>query len=192
MTPWGLFWQAKAQRTVVQKPASIAMTAVWIIPIAVAPPMSMVEQKAGVMPRKAATRDAQPCCSPMMAGIRTRTPSIASRDTPASSIAFRAASRVNPIVLVPGSLPKRERPIPAIAQRPRSRATSAIATEREDRAADELPLPALVLGPDLAVDRYLPVLLANGGHRPATGDHLARPGELREARPEAADRPDAA
>src|SRR5437773_1673615 len=101
MTPCGLFWQAKAQSTVEQKPASIAMTAVWIMPMAVAPPMSMVEQKEGVRPRKAATREAQPCCSPITAGIRARTPSIASRATPQSSIARLAAPSVKPIVPVP-------------------------------------------------------------------------------------------
>ena len=115
MTPCGLFWQAKAQSTVEQNSASIAMTAVWIMPIAVAPPMSMVEQKEGVRPRKAATREAQPCCSPITAGIRARTPSIASRATPQSSIARLAASSVKPIVLVPGSFPKRDRPTPAMA-----------------------------------------------------------------------------
>jgi hypothetical protein len=53
MMPCGLFWHANAQRTVVQNPASIAMTAVWIIPMPVAPPMSMVEQKV--------RRDAEEC-----------------------------------------------------------------------------------------------------------------------------------
>ena len=129
ITPCGLFWHAKAQSTVVQKPASIAMTAVWTMPIAVAPPMSMVEQKAGVMPRKAATREAQPCCSPMIAGMRTSTPSISSRRIPQSSTARLAASSVKPMALVPGSLPKRDSPIPAIAQRSRSRVGSRMSLE---------------------------------------------------------------
>ena len=46
------------------------------MPTAVAPPMSMVAQNDGVMPRNAATRDAQPCCSPICAGMRQSTPSI--------------------------------------------------------------------------------------------------------------------
>ena len=79
ITPCGLFWHAKAQSTVVQNPASIAITAVCTMPMAVAPPMSMVEQNVGVTPRKAATRDAQPCCSPITAGMSTSTPSMASR-----------------------------------------------------------------------------------------------------------------
>src|SRR5437870_9368046 len=161
MTPCGLFWQAKAQSTVEQKPASVAMTAVWIMPIAVAPPMSMVEQKEGVRPRKAATREAQPCCSPITAGMRANTPSIASRATPASSIARLAASSVKPMVLVPGSLPKRERPMPAMAWRSRSRLGSGIlrAAEGQRRASDQLSLARLVLGPDLALDQALGALV---------------------------------
>src|SRR5579862_1838485 len=194
ITPCGLFWQANAQRTVVQKPASIAMTALCTMPIAVAPPMSIVEHNAGVMPRNAATRDAQPCCSPMIAGMSTRTPSIASRSTPQSSIARFAASSVNPIVLVHGSFPKRESPMPAIAQRSRSRTGSGIsaAREREHGAAHELALALLVLGPDVAVDQALAVRVVDGGHAATARDRLARPGDLREAGAELAHRPHAA
>src|SRR5262245_34930286 len=191
--PCGLVCVPNVHSTTSQKPASIAMTAVCIMPIAVAPPMSIVEQKAGVMPRNAATREAQPCCSPMIAGMSTRTPSIASRFTPQSSIARFAASSVKPIVLVPGSFPKRESPMPAIAQRSRSRVTSGIsAPEAEHGVAHELALALLVLGPDVAVDEALAIRVADGGHDAAAGDRLARPGDLREAGAELADRADAA
>src|SRR5205807_1532015 len=139
-------------------------------------------QRAGVMPRNAATRDAQPCCSPMIAGMRTRTPSMASRSTPQSSSARFAASSVKPIVLVPGSFPKRESPMPAIAQRSRSRVASGMsARERQHGAAHELPLALRVLGPDVAVDEALAARVADGRHVAAARDRLARPGDLREA-----------
>ena len=56
------------------------------------------------MPRNAATRDAQPCCSPICAGMRQSTPSTSSRATPQSSMARFAASRQKPIALTPGHL----------------------------------------------------------------------------------------
>src|SRR6185369_7924035 len=51
----------------------------------------------------------------MTAGIITSTPSMASRATPASSIARLLASSVKPMALTPCSLPKREFPTPTIA-----------------------------------------------------------------------------
>jgi hypothetical protein len=48
--------------------------------------MSIVAEKVGSMPDSRRPR-AQPCCSPMIAGIITSTPSIASRRMPASSMA---------------------------------------------------------------------------------------------------------
>src|SRR4029077_5559769 len=149
-----------------------------------------VEQKVGVIPRNAATREAQPCCSPITAGMRTSTPSIESRSMPQSSIARFAASSVKPIALVPGSFPKRERPMPAIAQRPLSRAGSPMSgvREGEDGVADQLPLALLVLGPDVTACEPLGAGVADGRHPAAAGDRLARPGELREAGAKLADR----
>src|SRR5262249_41262474 len=124
MMPCGFVCVPKVQSTTSQNPASMAMTAVCIMPTAVAPPMSMVAQNDGTMPRNAATREAQPCCSPICAGIRQSTPSTSSRATPQSSMARFAASRQKPIALTPGTLPKRDRPMPATAWRLRSRAGS--------------------------------------------------------------------
>ena len=70
------------------------------------------------MPRWTATREPQPCCSPICGGIRTITPSMSSLAMPQSAIAFAEDSRQKPIALVPGTLPKRDRPMPAIALLP--------------------------------------------------------------------------
>ena len=81
-------------------------------------PMHVDEEfakNAGVMPRNAAAREPQPCASPCDEGNATSTPSRSSRAMPQSSIACFAASRQNPMALVPGSFPKRESPMPAIA-----------------------------------------------------------------------------
>src|SRR3989442_2717276 len=182
MHPCGLFCVPKAHSTTSQNPAAIAITAACIMPIAVAPPMSIVAQKTGVMPRYEATREAQPCCSPIMVGMRTRTPSMSSRETPQSSMARLEASRVKPIELTPGSLPKRDSPMPATALRSRRRAASPMA-QCERGGAHDLSLALLVLGPQLAVDAARAVLVPHGGHAAAAGDHVARPGELREAGP---------
>src|SRR5207249_4161181 len=60
--------------------------------------------------------------------------------------------------------------------------------EGEERSADELPLALLVLGPDIAIDQTRRPLVPHRGHPTPAGDHVARPGELRKARPEPADR----
>src|SRR5262249_49805220 len=152
--------------TTLHIPASRSATAVWSIPRAVAPPMSIVEQNAGVVPRNAAARDAHPWASPWLAGKATSTPSTSSRRTPQSSIACFDSSSAKPMALVPGSLPKRERPMPAIAYRFRSRAGSGmrdLAGQRERGAAHDLALAGLRLGPDVAVDDAPAVLVAHGG-----------------------------
>src|ERR1051326_8558125 len=113
-----MFWVANAQSTALQYPASMAAAAVAIMPMAVAPPMSIVELKVGSSPSSAATRAAHPCCSPITAGIITSTPSSACLSMPQSSIARFEASRVKPMALVPGTLPKRLTPTPATAWRP--------------------------------------------------------------------------
>ena len=115
MSPCGAFCVPNAQRTARHMPASSSATAVCSMPIAVAPPMSMVLQNAGVMPRNAAARDPQPCASPWDDGNATSTPSMSSRAMPQSSIACFEASRQKPMALVPGTLPNRESPMPAMA-----------------------------------------------------------------------------
>ena len=97
--PIGLVWVPNVQSTTLANPDSTAITAVCSMPIGVAPPMSMVEQYVGVMPSSAATRDAQPCCSPICAGMRQSTPSTSSRATPQSSMARLADSRQNAMAL---------------------------------------------------------------------------------------------
>src|SRR5262249_10401992 len=135
-------------------------------------------------------RDAQPWASPCDDGIATSTASRSSRAMPQSSMARLAASSAKPIALVPGSLPKRDRPIPAMAYRSRRRAlglcTASPAVER--RHAHDLRLARLVLGPDVAVDEACAVGLPHRRHRALAGDHVARPGELREAGAELAHR----
>src|SRR5882724_2552250 len=66
------------------------------------------------------------------------------------------------------------------------------AREGERRAAEQPSLPRLVLAPDLALDAALAALVGDARHAPPAGDDVARPGELREARLEPADRAHAA
>src|SRR5439155_980751 len=66
------------------------------------------------------------------------------------------------------------------------------AREGERRAAEQLSLPRLVLAPDLALDAALAALVGDARHAPPAGDDVTRPGELREARLEPADRAHAA